>query len=258
MDDVVELSEAQIGCDFQEYRRVAGVLADALARIDDFCQEIVERCGLLQIAQARRVGRGHVDGEIARYRRKGLDQFDVIGDAVGGILVRADIDAEDTAKMRAPGQPPQHGFGAIIVEAHAVDHGLVALEPEQPRPRIADLRLRCHGADLDKAETEPEQRIRRLRALIEAGRHADRIGEIQPERPHRQFRIVRPRPYRRQQFQALDRQTMGVFRIEPAQQRQREGIEGADHGSSSGMSCVPSARARMSYTPKTAPRSSSP
>jgi hypothetical protein len=29
---------------------------------------------------------------------------------------------------------------------------------------------------------------------------------------------------------------VGVFGIEPAQQRQREGIEGADHGSSSGMS----------------------
>jgi hypothetical protein len=63
-----------------------------------------------------------------------------------------------------------------------------------------------------------------------------RIGKVQAEGPHRQFWIVRPWPYRRQQPQALDRQTVGVFRIEPAQQRQRDGIEGADHGVSSGMS----------------------
>ncbi len=147
--------------------------------------------------------------------------------------------------MRARRQPPQHRFGAVIVEAHAVDHGLVALEPEQPRPRIAGLRLRRHGADLDEAETQPQQRIRHLRALVEARGHADRIGKIQAERPHRQFGVVRPRPYRRQQLQALDRQAMRVLRIEPAQQRQRESVEGADHGFSSGMSWMPSERARM-------------
>ena len=140
--------------------------------------------------------------------------------------------------MRARGEPPQHRFGAVIVEAHAVDHGLVALEPKQPRPRIAGLRLRRHRADLDKAEAEPQQRVRHFRILVEAGGHADGIGKIQAEGAHREFRIVRPRPDRRQEFQALDRQPMRVFGIEPAQQRQREGVEGADHGVSSGMSCV--------------------
>ena len=93
--------------------------------------------------------------------------------------------------MRARREPPQHGFGAVIVEAHAVDHGLVALQPEQPRPRIAGLRLRRHRADLDKAEAEPQQRVRHFRALVETGRHADRIGEVQAEGAHRKFRIVR-------------------------------------------------------------------
>ena len=35
---------------------------------------------------------------------------------------------------------------------------------------------------------------------------------------------------------------MRVLGVDPAQQRQREGIEGADHGFSSGIACEPSAR----------------
>ena len=228
--------ETQIRRDLEQHRRIAGILAHPLARIDHLGQQVVERRGLLQIAQARRVRRGDVDGEIARDRRECLDQLDVVGDAVGRILVGADIDADDAAMMRARREPAQHRFGAVIVEAHAVDDGLVALQPEQPRPRIAALRLRRHGADLDKAEAEPQQRVGRLRALVEARGHADRIGEIQAEGAHRQLRIVRPRLDRRQQPQALDRHAMRVLRIEPAQQRQRKGVEGADHGISSGMS----------------------
>ncbi len=191
---------------------------------------------MLQVAQARRVRRGDVDGEIARDRRKRLDQLDIIGDTVGRILVGPDIDADDAALMRARGEPPQYGFGAVIVETHAIDDGFIPLEPKQPRPRIAALRLRRHRADLDKAKTQPQQRIRRLRALVEAGGHADRIGKIQAEGAHRQFRIVRARLDRRQQPQAMDRHAMHVLRIEPAQQRQRKGVKGADHGRSSGMS----------------------
>jgi hypothetical protein len=86
----------------------------------------------------------------------------------------------------------------VIVESHAIDHGFVALQAEQPRPRIAGLRLRRHRADLDKAEAQPQQGIGDLRALVEAGGHADRIGEIQAEGPHRQLFIVRPWPRRRQ------------------------------------------------------------
>ena len=220
LNDIVEFGQAEIGRDLEQHRRIAGALPHPLARVDHLGQEIVERGGLLQIAQARRVRRRYVDGEIARHRREGLDQLDIIGDAIGGILVGADIDADDAAEMRARRQPPQHRLGAVIVEAHAVDDGFVALQPEQPRPRIAGLRLRRHRADFDKAETQPQQRIRHLGALVEARRHADRIGKIQAEGPHRQFWIVRPRPDRRQQPQALDRQTVGILRIEPAQQRQ--------------------------------------
>jgi hypothetical protein len=176
------------------------------------------------------------DGEIARNRREGLDQLDIIGSPVGAILVGADIDPHNATVMRACGQPPQHRFGAVIVETHAIDDALVTLQPEQPRPWISGLWTRRHRADFDKAEAEPQQGIGHFRALVETRRHADRIGKVQAERPHRKFRIVRLRPDRRQQFQALDCHPMGIFRVEPAQERQRKGVEGADHGASSGMS----------------------
>ena len=157
---------------------------------------------LLQVAQARRVRRGDVDREIARDRRKGLDQRDIVADAVGRILVGADIDADDAGKLRARRKSSKHGLGAVIVEAHAVDHGLVALEAEQPRPRIAALRLRRHRADLDKAEAEPQQRVRHLGVLVEARGHADRIGEIEAEGAHRELAVVGAQFGRRQEFQA--------------------------------------------------------
>ena len=145
---------------------------------------------LLQVAQAGRVGRGNVDGEIARDRRERLDQAHIVGDAVGGLLVGADIDADDAARVRRARKPAQHRLGALAVEAEPVDHALVGGEPEQARARIARLRLRRHGADLDEAEAEPEQRIGHLGVLVEPGRHADRIGEVEPEGPHREPRVV--------------------------------------------------------------------
>src|ERR1700730_13915657 len=190
----------------------------------------------MQSAQPRRIRRRHVDGEIGRDRREDLDQFDIIVDAVGAILVGPDVDADNAAEMRAAGQPPQHRIAAVIVEAHAVDHRLVALQPEQPRPRVAYLRLRRHRPDFDEAEAQPQQRVRNLRTLVEARGYADRIGKVQAKGPYRQLWIVGAGPYRWQQPQALDRQTVRVFRVEPAQQWQRQGIEGAEHGASSGMS----------------------
>jgi hypothetical protein len=42
-----------------------------------------------------------------------------------------------------------------------------------------------------KAKTQPQQRVGRLRALVKTRRHPDRVGKIQAEGAHRQFRIVR-------------------------------------------------------------------
>ena len=46
----------------------------------------------------------------------------------------------------------------------------------------------------------------------------------------------RDSPDRGQKFQALDGEAMGMLGIEPAQERQGEGVEGTDHSVNSGMS----------------------
>ena len=70
VNDVVKFGKGQIGRDLEQHRRVAGVLPHALARLDHPGEQIVERRRLLQVAQARRVRRRDVDGEIARHRRQ--------------------------------------------------------------------------------------------------------------------------------------------------------------------------------------------
>ena len=87
-------------------------------------------------------------------------------------------------------EPRQHRRLALAVEAQPVDHRRVGLQPEHARPRIAGLRQRRDGADLDEAEAQPQQRVGHFGVLVEARRDADRIGKAQPERPHREPRII--------------------------------------------------------------------
>ena len=70
---------------------------------------------------------------------------------------------------------------AVIVEAEPIDQRLIARQAKQARARIARLRPRRQRADLDKAEAGAEQPARRLGVLVEARRHAERIGEGQAE-----------------------------------------------------------------------------
>ena len=97
------------------------------------------------------------------------------------ILVGADIDADDAARMRrARARAGAAPFGALRIEAEPVDDACIGIEPEQPRPRIAGLRLRRDGADFDEAEAEPQQRVRHFGVLVEARGDADRIGKLRP------------------------------------------------------------------------------
>ena len=82
-DDVVDLDLAEVGRDLHQQRLAAMCLGDPVARVDHAGEEIVERLGLLQIAQAGRVGRGDVGGEIAGDLGEGFDAFHVIAGAVG-------------------------------------------------------------------------------------------------------------------------------------------------------------------------------
>ncbi len=93
------------------------------------------------------------------------------------------------------------------------------------------LRPRRDAADLDKAEAEPQQRVRHLAILVEARRHPDRIGKIQPEGAHLQPRIVRAAPARqRRPLQRPQSQPVGILRVETMQERARQALEKADQG----------------------------
>src|SRR5262245_24799663 len=65
--------------------------------------------------------------------------------------------------------------------------------------------------------------------LVETGREADRIGKIEPERPHRETRIVGPRRRQRNGLQGLDDKRMGRFGIKGPQQRPGQPVEKTNH-----------------------------
>ncbi len=172
----------KIGRDLEQHRRRPGVRRDAFAGIDHARQQIVEHGGLLHVAQARRVGRRDVDGDIARDRGEALDQPAHNRQCGRRILVGADVDADDAARTRAAraASRAQHGIGALRIKAEPIDHAVIGIEPKQPRPRIAGLRQRRDGADFDEAEADAQQRVRHFGVLVEARRDADRIGKLSP------------------------------------------------------------------------------
>ena len=167
--------------DLEQHRRRPRARRDPVAGLDDARQQIVDRGGALQFAQAGRVGRRNIEGDVACHRRNLFDQADVVGGAIAGILVGADIDADDAARFGARREPRQHDGRALAVEAEPVDHGPVRLQAKHPRARIAGLRQWRHGPDLDKAEAEAEQRVRNLGVLSKPGAIPTGLGEIEPK-----------------------------------------------------------------------------
>ena len=139
--------------DLEQHRRRTRTRRDPVAGLDDAREQIVERGRALQFAQARRVGRGNVDRDVACDRRELLDQPDIVGGAVAGLLVGPDIDADDAARAGACRKPRQRGRRAVAVEAEPVDHGLVRL----PGERFA-------AADCRAAAAASRSRSRRSRS----------------------------------------------------------------------------------------------
>ncbi len=125
------------------------------------------------------------------------------------------------------------------------------IEPEQPRPRIARLRLRRDAARLDEPEAEPQQRVDHLGMLVEAGRQADRIGEGQAKRRDAQLFVVGCRTRQRRMLERTEREPVRRLGIEPAQQRPSEMVEQPNHASS-GNTWRPSAPSGSGFTQRTA------
>ena len=217
------------------FRKMAGCAAAAARAAMTRDKQLAKLFTRLHVAQARRVRRGDVDGQIAGVGRKPGNAAFIVSDAVGAVLVGADIDADDAGAALAGGKPLFGGRVALIVEAQPVDHRFVRCQPEDARLRVAGLRQRRDRADLGKAEAEAKQRIGNLGVLVVAGGHAERIGEIDAADADFQPVVAHGPPGDRQPaFQRRDRQAVGGFRIECEQEPLAEPVEHAHSASSVG------------------------
>ena len=95
-DDVVEVVVRRIGRDLDHQRHRLG-----RDRVLHALQQVGELRAALQVAQARRVGRGDVADEIVGIGRERGRAGHVVGGAIGAVLVGADIDADEPLRGRA-------------------------------------------------------------------------------------------------------------------------------------------------------------
>src|SRR2546426_1560241 len=77
------------------------------------------------------------------------------------------------------------GFGAGIIEAHAVNDRLIAWHPEQAWLRIAGLRMPGDGAQLSEAETERGPNWDRIGVFVHAGSQAKWVWEFEAKQFNR-------------------------------------------------------------------------
>lgn len=224
LDDHADLFADQVRRDLQEDRGAVG-----RPGLVDAPQQVVQRLAALKRAQARRIGRGDVDGEIVGQARQTFQARDIVGRLVLGVLVGAQIGADGRA-LRTAGQTRGEGLQPLVVEAHAVDDGPVFGQAEQAWLGIARLRAGRDRAAFDGAETEPRQALQRLAVLVQTRGQTDRIGHLQPGDAGLQDRIVRAGRGQGRDLQGADGQAVRGLGVHLAQD---DGAEvGQAHGSS--------------------------
>ena len=147
----------------------------------DAGKQFGQRLALLHAAQAGRVGRRDVDGQVGRDIGEAPNAGLIVGDAVGAVLVGADVDPDDAAAAgaRSTGAGGSASCPSLLKPSRLIT-AWSAVEPENARLRISRLRQRRHRSDLGEAEAEPEQCVRHLGVLVVARRHAERVGKVEP------------------------------------------------------------------------------
>src|SRR5699024_11111970 len=137
-------------------RAMAAVLScKPVARVQQLIEELAQMTGVLKLAQVCRIGRGGVDRDVVT---AGIDSLQAVAVVAGGFshrcfLLLADVGADDTAESPLV-QPLDQVIDALVVEAQAIDERAVLAQAEQARLRVARLRFRSGGANLDEAETQ--------------------------------------------------------------------------------------------------------
>jgi hypothetical protein len=253
LGDGLHLAGVQVGGDLQEQRDGAR-RGQGLARLGDPAEQLFQRRLGLQGAEARRVRRGDVDGEIGGQPPQPFQPGHVVADAVGGVLVGPDVGPHHARS--APGEPVGERLQALVVEAHAVDHRAVLGEPEQPRPRIARLRQGRDRAALHEAEAGPEHGGEHLGVLVEAGRQAHHVRHGYTAQRAAENGVVGPGQRAEPRLEAEHRQAVGVLGVEAAQRPRGEAVQEAQGNSP--ISGIPSGSSGASATPRTRPTSSAP
>ena len=100
---------------------------------------------------------------------------------VRGVFVFAEVDAEDGARTRRGGNARDEGVNTVVVEAHAVDDGLVFGQAAEAWAVIARLRARGNGADFDEAESRAVKGADGDAVFIQPGGEAEAVREGQPQ-----------------------------------------------------------------------------
>jgi hypothetical protein len=169
----------------------------------------------------------------------GIDPIQPLEVVAGGVLdgrgrILADVQAQQHgrgASARAEGGAlhiGDKGVKPVVVEAQAVDQGACLGQAEQSWLRVARLRQRRDRAHLDKAKTHRAQAVDAAGVLVQAGRQAHAVGELQPRQHDRVFdAAVAVRPGQRRALRArqgVQRQFMGGFGIQPEQEGAGEGV----------------------------------
>ena len=220
-DDRLQVGFGKIGSELHHDRapRLAG-RHQLRPRRQHARQQIVERRRGLQVAQARRVGRGDVDAEVAGDVVEAADALDVVGRAIGRILVGPDVDADDAAR-RVALQPRQCRGMTAVVEAEPVDKSRRSSISRKTRGRG----LPCCGRGVTvpisaKPSPMPSTAPHHARVLVEARGDAERIGEREAPRARRQPAVVRRGAARIDAgLQRPQRQLVRLLRIEGVEQR---------------------------------------
>ena len=152
----------------------------------------MEPARVLEVAQAGRVRRADVDGEVVGNVGDGAGRGRVIVDVT--VAVAADVDADDEAlgqprPRRA--DPVGQRLGAGVVEPHAVDRAPGRADRRVSRGRgLPCLRTRRDGAELDEPESERRPALDRDPVLVESRPEADAVAEAQPDDLHRVARRI--------------------------------------------------------------------
>ena len=244
VDRRVRLVRGEVGGELHQHRPRGEAVRAGEAGVDrvEGGQDLAERAGGLEVAQAGRVGRAHVDGDVVREGPQQLERGRVVGRRVLGSrdLRLAQVDAErGPPEQVAPlpaGEPPRGRPRARVVEAEPVDQRPVRREPEDARRRVARLAVRGHRPDLGEAEAQRRPRRGRHRPLVEARRQPHRVREAESHEGLLQPAAAVGRPgeapqQRRGHPQRPERELVDALGVDAEEEGAHDrAVEAGDHG----------------------------